>query len=206
MAVKKDVKKTVVEKKPRYWLYLGLAVFILAGLGAGIGTFDTKYFWDSVYGIIDWLCASIPYFFYGALVGAVIDLYISKTKDHKALPEWFYYTAIFIVLSIVLLWILISAKTMGDILFCLYFPFHYGVFFPGVSYVLIPFEILPGTVFMKLTLDIIFLGVFFSWLNLRLKSIQGKASEKQKCTDKLLLRIIFIVLLIGMIKTASMLI
>jgi hypothetical protein len=196
--------KSTSKITPKYWFYVGLIVFLLSSLGSGIATFDTKYIGDSVYGIVDWLAACIPYFFYGALGGLVIDAYLSKKRKIAFnVPLWSYYTIAFIIISIGALAIHLSSLAWRDILLYFYFPFHYAIFFPGYAYMALPANPLSATITLKLTLDIIMLSIFSKWIYLRFQSIKGLASRRQQIIEKYALGIIFFVLTVGMFLCAN---
>ena len=190
----------------RYWFYFGMIVFLLIALGSGIGTFDTTYLGDSIYGIVDWIAACTPYFFYAAMLGLIIDFFVYRKRDLAfKLPDWIYYTVGLIVIGFISAIFATFPKSFGEVLFSIYYPFYYGIFFTGFSYSMIPFTLYPDTILMKLLFDIILLTIFSYWMHLRLKSRKVDLTMRERRTENILLFVIFAVFTIGMVKCAFIL-
>ncbi len=188
--------------KSRWWLTIGLIAFFLTGLGSGIGSFDSIYKLYSSLGVIDWLAASVLYFFFGAAVGLGIDFWISKNnKTNFRWPLWFYITIAFAVISILAMLVFSLPKSSSDLIFNIIFPFYYAIFFPGFAYYLFFPSLLEKSFVFKIFLDLIYLAMFGVWLKLEVNN-KIKNPENKSTLSKALLSIIFIILAIGMISRA----
>jgi hypothetical protein len=183
----------------RYWFYTALALWIILSLSVSAITFDREYVLDSLYGSIDWLVAFLPYFFYAALGGLLIDYLVAKKrKEHFKLPFWAKITGAFIMLSIVLCALKIESLSLEAIKFYLAFPFYYCIFFAGYAYTFIYGESFAQFYFAKLVLNIILLIVFALWI--KLETTRHPISAQSRAIKDWLLALMFIAFIGGMTK------
>jgi hypothetical protein len=172
------------------WLSIGLVFFLGmffygASSSLGGGVFAT------LLSLLDWLSASIIFFFIGALLGSVVDLLWRKKKFslHAWLTLGFWLVCI------------IAAFVVGKgekLVVAIFFPVIYGIFFTSFAFTKLFPAPLQYSSALKGIFNLAFSGIFFYWLKLE---VDDKATKS--ILRKVLLAAIFIVLLIGLYGCAA---
>jgi hypothetical protein len=172
------------------WLTIGLVCFLgmflygaSSSLGGGVSA--------SLLSLLDWLSASIIFFFIGALIGSVIDLVWRKEKFrlHTWLTMGFWLVCIVAALIV----------NKGEkLVVAVFFPVIYGIFFTSFAFTKLFPAPLQYSSALKGIFNLAFSGIFFCWLKLE---VDNKASKS--FLRKVFLAIIFIVLLIGLYGCAA---
>ena len=182
----------------RYWLVLGALGFLAASLSSIVRSLDGSGVGSNLYMAIDWFAACIIYFFLAALVGFAIDRFLTrKQKKPVAVPLWFWLT--------VGLWVggslLVAIIAPGELspVLLVVFPLAYGIFFPSFAFSMLFPTFVERTLYGKIVLDFIYLGVFGWWLTLEVRA------DKRLILKRTLLGIVFAVLALGAVSCARML-
>lgn len=179
-----------------YWLLFGLIAYFLTTLSSLIRAVDSaNSFGMNLYVIIDWIAATIPYFFLGALVGYLVDIYKNRNKfSLRQVPLWFWLTILMWVACSFVSFIQPSHEQTGWVLGAI-FPLAYGIFFVGASYVSTIPSILTRTLTGKVLFDVLLLLVFLAWI------VYAKRTKKTSIYYSLT-TILFYVLVEGAILSA----
>ena len=174
--------------KNNYWLIIGSIVFLFIALSSIIRSITP--IGSNVEMALDWLCASVIYFFFGAIIGHFVDWKNNKKIKH---PLWFYLTISFIILSIVFVAIFANKEKIGFVA-TIFFPFMYGIFFTSQAFTLIlPKEIYIAS-YAKTIFNIIFLAISGTWLYTEIK--------RKITLSRILLVIMFLIFILGFIGCA----
>jgi len=184
-------KKWNFLKNIEWWLLLGILCAMTAAIPGIISSLSTD-FSDTIYGVVDWLAASVVYFFLGAFFGHLVDWFV-KRKQKISHPDWFWYTLAFWLTGIVLSFLFV-AKASTYFAEFLFLPFVYGIFFPAVAYMMLFPGFMRSGLYAKLVLDAIYLAGFLGWLWLTLT----RETTTRKLIRRILLFAVFAMLFIGM--------
>jgi hypothetical protein len=175
----------------RYWLILGALGFLAASLSSIVRSIEPTSLGDNLYMAVDWLAACIIYFFLAALIGFAIDRFLTrKQKKPVAVPLWFWLTVIVWVGGSLLVAIMAPGELSPVVL--VVFPLAYGIFFPGIAFNMLFPAFVQKTLYGKLVLDILYLGVFGFWIYLETR-------ERSVLARRVLLIVLFAVLLLGVV-------
>jgi hypothetical protein len=179
--------------RTRWWLWLGsisYVVIVAYSIASGGITLDSLAPLDA----LEWLAASVPYFFYGALFGWCIDWALARRADSQlAFPEWGYAALAFIAISIAAALLFATSKPLGVRLL---FPLAYGVFFVVFASQAL-FRGWADTLIGRATIDIAFLLACGAWLWLQIQSV-----PKYVLLRRVLMSAILLFLTIGAVSCA----
>jgi hypothetical protein len=175
--------------KDNYWLITGFAFMLGITVYGIIGTFNIEArFLLNFLSIIDWIAASIIYFFFGAVIGHIIDSGKNKKLKH---PLWFYLTIALFFLSIIIVAI-ISDKSNVSTTLILLFPLAYGIFFSSQTFsIFVPI----ASMYWKLLYNISLTAIFIAWIYLTM--------HKKEQIARILLIILFLIFIVGFIGCAT---
>ncbi len=171
--------------KGKYWFYFGLTGYLIVAFSSIFRSYEPDSLYNNAYMAIDWLSATAIYFFLIAIIGRLFDL--KKQKKH---PMWLYLISALWLISSLSALIFASNEKMNFWLIA-FFPFVFGVFFTGFAFLTIFPKLITEIIYFKLILDILFLGVFYSWIYLEYK-------EKFQKLRSALLYLMFIVFFLGL--------
>jgi hypothetical protein len=197
-------------RRGKWWLILGLCTFVLMAVYNIADTYITDSSKLSIgtnaYMAVDWFAACIIYFFFGALVGYLLDWRLhARNRERTVQPLWLWLTIGLWVLSVVLCFTIVTlpvfsrvfeTSTGGALAMILFFPIAFGVFFHGIAFL----QLFPGLItkylYTKLVLDVVLLGVFGTWLWLQARE---QSSRKRIIVRRVLLLLVFFILIFGLL-------
>lgn len=196
------MKKSKTKKLNRnYWAIIGIATYLVIAISSVVRSIALTSFLDNLYMAIDWFAACIPYFFFGALIGFLIDWIIAKKNKKKIeVPLWFWLTIILLIGSTIIISIF-SKQGLLEPTLIIFFPLAFGIFFVGSAFVLLMPEIIEKSLYGKIIFDLLYLGVFVAWIYLTMYK-----EKAFKITKKILLIIILLILFLGFAGCATNLI
>lgn len=183
---------SIKKLRGKYWLILGLISYLGSSVSSIIRSLAPTTFSDNLYMTIDWFAACVPYFFYGALLGFIIDWIISKrNKEKTKFPLWFYLTLVLWIGSTIIIAIFSRSGLLEPALI-IFFPLAFGIFFVGSAFVLLMPGFIEKSLYGKIVFDLIYLAIFGAWLYLSLNK-----AKTLKILRTILLIVLFFVMLLG---------
>lgn len=193
--MKKNLKSKL---KGKYWLILGILSYLGTSISSIIRSLAQEPFLDNAYMVIEWLAACIPYFFFGAILGFMIDWIITKRRKEKIkVPLWFWLTLILWIGSTIIIGIF-SRPGLLEPALIIFFPLAFGIFFVGSAFVLLTPDFIEKSLYGKIIFDLLYLGIFIAWLYLTIYK-----NKSWRITRKILLIILFFVLYLGFAGCAT---
>jgi hypothetical protein len=177
--------KTMIKEK--FWLILGTIAYFSIIIYSIPQSLIKASFITNLEIVLDWLAASIIYFFIGACIGIII--YYKKSKK---IPIWFFLTISLWMIG-TLYSIFIGNET--KIFLSIIMPLAYGIFLTGAAYTVLVPSFINAFSYSKIVFDLIIIFIFYSWLYYNLKRINKKAQV-------ILICLLFLILLIGIIKSS----
>ncbi|MGV8150780.1 MAG: hypothetical protein ACP5NV_03580 [Candidatus Woesearchaeota archaeon] len=177
----------------KYWIIIGILSYLGTSISSIIRSLAQGPLSDNLYISIDWLAACIPYFFFGAILGFIVDWIIAKRQKKKiTIPLWAYLTIILWIGSTIIVSIFSKPGLLEPALI-IFFPLAFGIFFVGSAFVLLMPDVIEKSLYGKIFFDILYLAIFGVWIYLMIDK-----KKTWKTARTILLIILFFVMFLGL--------
>jgi hypothetical protein len=182
--------------KGKYWFVIGMLAYLTTSISSIIRSLMPTGIGDNIYMAIDWFAACVIYFFFGALIGWLVDYWIArKEKKKHPFPIWAILTLLLWIVGSVITAIL-NKQDWINVWLIIFFPMAFGIFFNGYAFAMLTPKAIEQSFYGKLIFDIFYIAFFFWWLYLEYYFNESK--KRNLKLRKVLLYTLFAILLLGL--------